>query len=127
MRVRLHFASGIRVDGDARRSWFEVPPGLKCMGDLHASVQQMFRLRKQCPAGLRITLDGFALPAAQPLTVLREGDVLPIELPEHIFGKVNGVPVVQCGFGTMNGQYALRVERMLNYQDSDSNKETDHD
>jgi flagellar motor switch protein FliM len=58
---------------------------------------------------------------------MREGDVLPIELPEKIFGKVDGVPVMQCGFGTMNGQYALRVERMINYQDSDSNKETDHD
>ncbi len=58
---------------------------------------------------------------------LRAGDVLPIDLPEHVFGKVNGVPVMQCGFGTTNGQYALRVERMINHQDSDSNKETDHD
>ncbi|CAG2133481.1 flagellar motor switch protein FliM [Cupriavidus plantarum] len=58
---------------------------------------------------------------------LRAGDVLPIELPEQLFGKVDGVPVMQCGFGTMNGQYALRVERMINYQDTDSNKETDHD
>lgn len=58
---------------------------------------------------------------------LRAGDVLPIDLPEQIFGKVDGVPVMQCGFGTMNGQYALRVERMINHQESDSNKETDHD
>lgn len=58
---------------------------------------------------------------------LRAGDVLPIELPEMIFGKVDGVPVMQCGYGTMNGQYSLRVERMLNHQESDSNKETDHD
>ncbi|MGO4762547.1 flagellar motor switch protein FliM [Cupriavidus sp. 2KB_3] len=58
---------------------------------------------------------------------MRAGDVLPIDLPEKLFGKVDGVPVMQCGFGTMNGQYALRVERMINYQDSDSNKETDHD
>ncbi len=58
---------------------------------------------------------------------MRAGDVLPIELPEQVFGKVDGVPVMQCGFGTMNGQYALRVERMINHQDSDSNKETDHD
>ncbi|WP_420998346.1 flagellar motor switch protein FliM [Cupriavidus sp. 30B13] len=58
---------------------------------------------------------------------LRAGDVLPIELPEQVFGKVDGVPVMQCGFGTMNGQYALRVERMINHQESDSNKETDHD
>ena len=58
---------------------------------------------------------------------MRAGDVLPIDLPEKLFGKVDGVPVMQCGFGTMNGQYALRVERMINYQDSDSNKEDDHD
>ncbi|MGO4327557.1 flagellar motor switch protein FliM [Cupriavidus sp. 2TAF22] len=57
---------------------------------------------------------------------LRAGDVLPIELPEQVFGKVDGVPVMQCGFGTMNGQYALRVERMINHQESDS-KDTDHD
>ncbi|MBY4897004.1 flagellar motor switch protein FliM [Cupriavidus sp. AU9028] len=58
---------------------------------------------------------------------LRAGDVLPIELPEQVIGKVDGVPVMQCGYGTMNGQYALRVQQMLNHQDSDSNKETDHD
>lgn len=60
---------------------------------------------------------------------LREGDVLPIELPEHVVAKVDGVPLMQCGYGTANGQYALRVQRMFNYQDqdSDSNKETDHD
>ncbi len=58
---------------------------------------------------------------------LRVGDVLPIELPEQVFGKVDGVPVLQAGFGTMNGQYALRVERMINHQEIDSNKETDHD
>ncbi|MFJ1258055.1 flagellar motor switch protein FliM [Cupriavidus sp. CuC1] len=58
---------------------------------------------------------------------LRVGDVLPIELPEQVFGKVDGVPVLQAGFGTMNGQYALRVERMINHKEIDSNKETDHD
>ncbi|MFX7784364.1 FliM/FliN family flagellar motor switch protein, partial [Acinetobacter baumannii] len=58
---------------------------------------------------------------------LRAGDVLPIELPENVIGKVDGVPVMQCSYGTMNGQYALRVQRMFNHQDSDSNKETDHD
>lgn len=58
---------------------------------------------------------------------LRVGDVLPIELPEQVFGKVDGVPVMQAGFGTMNGQYALRVERMINHKEIDSNKETDHD
>ncbi|RWA52728.1 flagellar motor switch protein FliM [Cupriavidus sp. UYMSc13B] len=56
---------------------------------------------------------------------MRAGDVLPIELPEKVFGKVDGVPVMQCGFGTMNGQYALRVERMINHQDGDSHLDTE--
>jgi flagellar motor switch protein FliM len=58
---------------------------------------------------------------------LRAGDVLPLDMPEHIFGKVDGVPVMQAGFGTMNGQYALRIEHMINHQESDSNKENDND
>lgn len=50
---------------------------------------------------------------------MRVGDVLPIERPEHVFAKVNGVPVMRCGYGTMNGRYGLRVEEMINYQEGE--------
>lgn len=58
---------------------------------------------------------------------LQAGDVLPVEIPDTIIGKVNGVPVMECGYGTSNNHYALRVEKMIHHQDSDSSKGKDHE
>ena len=58
---------------------------------------------------------------------LQVGDVLPIEIPETIIARVNGVPVMECGYGTSNNHYALRVEKMIHHQDSDSSKGKDHE
>jgi flagellar motor switch protein FliM len=49
---------------------------------------------------------------------LRAGDVLPIEIPEQVVAKVDGVPVMECGYGIFNGQYALRVQKMISASDS---------
>lgn len=59
------------------------------------------------------------------LLKLQAGDVLPIEIPETIAAKVNGIPVMECGYGTSSGHYALRVQKMINHQDSDSSKGSD--
>ena len=53
------------------------------------------------------------------LLKLQVGDVLPVEIPETIVATVNGVPVMQCGYGTSNNRYALRVQQMIHHQDSD--------
>ncbi|CPR21057.1 flagellar motor switch protein FliM [Brenneria goodwinii] len=45
---------------------------------------------------------------------LQPGDVLPIEKPERIIAHVDGVPVLTGQYGTLNGQYALRVEHLIN-------------
>jgi flagellar motor switch protein FliM len=47
------------------------------------------------------------------LMTMKVGDVLPIDLPSTIEAKVDGVPVIACGYGELNGRYALRVERVL--------------
>jgi len=47
------------------------------------------------------------------LTRLKAGDVLPLSIPESITACVDGTPVMQCGYGTFNGLYALRVQRLL--------------
>ena len=44
---------------------------------------------------------------------LRVGDVLPLTVPEFVSGKVDGVPVMECSYGKFNGQYALRVEKLI--------------
>ncbi|MEM6161023.1 flagellar motor switch protein FliM [Erwinia sp. P6884] len=48
------------------------------------------------------------------LLALKPGDVLPIEKPDRIIANVDGVPVLTSQYGTLNGQYALRVEHLIN-------------
>ncbi|KXU99197.1 flagellar motor switch protein FliM [Caballeronia megalochromosomata] len=49
---------------------------------------------------------------------MRAGDVLPIDIPEQVVAKVDGVPVMECGYGIFNGQYALRVQKMVSASDT---------
>ena len=49
---------------------------------------------------------------------MRAGDVLPINVPELVTAKVDGVPVMECGYGIFNGQYALRVQKMISATDT---------
>lgn len=59
------------------------------------------------------------------LLTLQVGDVLPIEIPQSIVATVNGVPVMECGYGTSNGHYALHVRKMIQ-PDSDLVKSGEH-
>lgn len=53
------------------------------------------------------------------LMKLQVNDVLPMEVHPTITANVGGVPVLECGYGTFNGRYALRVKKIL------ANSETD--
>jgi flagellar motor switch protein FliM len=44
---------------------------------------------------------------------MKAGDVIGFDIPEAITAAVDGVPVMQCRYGLFNGQYALKVEKML--------------
>jgi flagellar motor switch protein FliM len=44
---------------------------------------------------------------------MKVGDVIPISVPEIVSAKVDGTPVMECKYGVFNGQYALRVDKML--------------
>ncbi len=44
---------------------------------------------------------------------MKAGDILPISVQEIVAAKVDGVPVMECSYGKLNGQYALRVEKLL--------------
>lgn len=59
------------------------------------------------------------------LTHLKVGDILPTEIPQTVTAHVDGVPLMECSYGVFNGQYALRVQNMLNQDDS--NEAPDHD
>ncbi|AUL47363.1 flagellar motor switch protein [Bordetella trematum] len=48
---------------------------------------------------------------------LKPGDVLPLDIPQTLTAHVDGVPLMECGYGVFNGRYALRVQNMLNQDD----------
>jgi len=50
---------------------------------------------------------------------MKVGDVIPLSIKDEIEAKVDGVPVMQCKYGMFNGQYALRVEKLLRANSSE--------
>ncbi len=44
---------------------------------------------------------------------LKVGDIIPITVPDSIEATVDGVPVMECSYGVLNGNYALKVEKLL--------------
>jgi len=44
---------------------------------------------------------------------MKVGDVIPLTISEEIEAKVDNIPVMQCKYGLFNGQYALRVQKLL--------------
>ncbi|NMM36037.1 MAG: flagellar motor switch protein FliM [Glaciimonas sp.] len=50
---------------------------------------------------------------------MKAGDVIPFSIPETVAATVDGVPVMDCNYGVFNGQYALRVEKLLSYQSNE--------
>jgi flagellar motor switch protein FliM len=49
-----------------------------------------------------------------------------VTVPETIVASVDGVPLMECGYGVFNGQYALRVQNMFTH-DTEPNEASDHD
>ena len=68
---------------------------------------------------------GTAKSTLGALLNLRVGDVLPLNVPELVSGKVDGVPIMECSYGKFNGQYALRIEKLLE-STNDSLQGDDH-
>lgn len=44
---------------------------------------------------------------------MKVGDVIPLVIEDLIEGKIDCIPVMQCKYGLFNGQYALKVEKLL--------------
>lgn len=44
---------------------------------------------------------------------MKVGDVIPLNIPKTIVADVGGVPVMECKYGVINGQYALKVQKMI--------------
>lgn len=53
----------------------------------------------------RVTLD--------QVLKMHDGDIIQLDTSDSIVAQVDGVPVMECKYGVSNGQYALRVEKIL--------------
>ena len=51
---------------------------------------------------------------------MKVGDVIPFTIPKTVTAKVDDVPVMDCSYGIFNGQYALRVEKLLTQGQNES-------
>ncbi len=56
---------------------------------------------------------GHAKTTVDHVLKMKNGDIIPLEVGETIPVMVDNVPVMECKYGASNGQYALKVERML--------------
>jgi flagellar motor switch protein FliM len=56
---------------------------------------------------------GTAKVSFDDLLNMRIGDIIPLTIPDLIQSTVDGVPVMDCSYGVLNGQYALKVEKLL--------------
>ncbi len=71
-------------------------------------------------AEVEIIVDlGVAKSTLGKILNMKVGDVIPIAVPPTVEAKVDGVPVMECTYGKLNGQYALKVEKLLTHSTND--------
>ena len=63
---------------------------------------------------------GTARVSLRDIVDMRVGDVIPLAVQPLLQAEVDGVPVFECRQGTRNGRYALRVERFVTTEETDS-------
>ena len=56
---------------------------------------------------------GYAKMHMADVVEMKVGDVIPLNISETVETKISNVPVMECRYGVFNGQYALRVEKLL--------------
>lgn len=50
---------------------------------------------------------------------MQAGDIIPMDIPKIVTAQVDGVPVMNCHYGTMNGRYALRVNTVISQSETE--------
>ncbi|WP_424192100.1 flagellar motor switch protein FliM [Ampullimonas aquatilis] len=56
----------------------------------------------------------------QDILHMKVGDVIPIDIKPVITAEVDGMPLFNCKYGTLNGNYSIRVEEILAVNQSDN-------
>ena len=76
--------------------------------------KQLQREVQNAEVELIVKLGNAAITLEQILN-MQAGDVIGLDVPETMLAEVDGVPVLECRCGVSNGQYAVRVSRMVSH------------
>ncbi|MEW6313683.1 MAG: flagellar motor switch protein FliM [Pseudomonadota bacterium] len=79
--------------------------------------QNQLRVQVQNAVVNLVATLGHAPVTLRQVMDLKEGDVISLEIPEAIIAEVDGIPVLECGYGVLNGQYALKVNKFITGDD----------
>jgi flagellar motor switch protein FliM len=85
-------------------------------GDAVESDQRWVKLLTQEIQAAEIPLVAelaHAHSTVEQLMAMRVGDFIELDLETLIQAKVNGVPILECHYGTHNGKYAIKVNKSL--------------
>jgi len=85
-------------------------------GDSNEPDRRWVNLMKQQiqAAEVEIVAELATAPATvEQLLAFKPGDFIELDLDPGIQGKVVGVPIFDCHYGTSNGKYALKIDQML--------------
>ena len=85
-------------------------------GDSNEPDRRWVNLMKQQiqSAEVEVVAELATAPATvEQLLAFKPGDFIELDLHAEIQAKVVGVPIFDCHYGTSNGKYALKVDRML--------------
>ncbi len=63
---------------------------------------------------------GAANMTVEQVMKMHVGDVIPLSVDEYIIASVDGVPMMECKYGALNNQYALKIERMLTTKEGEN-------
>jgi len=82
---------------------------------------QLLSRQVQCADVELIALLGEAKITLEQVLKMRSGDVIALSVDENITACVDGVPLMECKYGTFNNQYALKIEKMLTINEGEGN------
>ena len=75
-------------------------------------VQMLSKQEQSAEVELVVNM-GEATLNFEQLLAMQVGDVISLNIPDPMIATIDNVPVMECKCGILNGQYALKVERLL--------------
>lgn len=81
VRLRLLFGdrnmlSKSKKKEGLKRCWFLLKPHLTTISDLASHILAVFRLHRNCPDGITLSMDGFVLPSFESTCILKDKDIV---------------------------------------------------